>query len=53
MRLYFFPLVNVLVYVNCQHRPGHSLGEKINLHEMKKIYGLSCAQKCGKFEGFR
>ena len=24
----FFPLMNALVYVNTQHRPGHSLGEK-------------------------
>ena len=28
----FFPLMNALVY---DHRPGHSLGEKIKLHEMK------------------
>ena len=27
----FFPLMNALVYVKCQHRPGHSLGEKVFL----------------------
>ena len=30
----FFPLMNALVYVDCRHRPGHSLG-KFCLHEMK------------------
>ena len=45
--------MNALVYV----RPGHSLGKKIKLHEMKNeknsVGGLSYDKYMANFEGFR
>ena len=41
----------------CRHRPGHSLGKKIKLHEMKNeknyIHGFSYDKNMANFEVFR
>ena len=36
----------------CRHRPGHSLGKKIKLHEMKnkKLQGFSYDKNVANFE---
>ena len=39
----------------CRHTPGHSLREKIKLHEMKnekKLHGFSYDKNIANFEGF-
>ena len=38
----------------CRHRPGHSLGEKIKLREMKKPtwVGFSYDKNMAKFQAF-
>ena len=39
----------------CRHRPGHSLGKNIKLHEMKKgkkLRGFSYYKTMANFEAF-